>query len=92
MVESESETNAINTLKLVFEKAKEVFDKYRSSFIYFDKMKSPVKRINNKYRFQVLARITKNYKEIEDEFYVIANENCSKKTLCYTEVNPSSIS
>ena len=92
MVESENEEQAINTLKTVFEKSKTVFENYRSAFIYFDKMKSPVKRINNKYRYQVLARITKNYKEIEDEFYVIANESCTKKVLCYTEVNPSSIS
>ncbi|MBR6737662.1 MAG: primosomal protein N' [Clostridia bacterium] len=92
MVEGEDEKLAIEALKKAFESAKTVFDNYRSSFIYFDKMKSPVKRINNKYRYQVLARITNNYKEIEDEFYKIANEVTSKKVLCYLEVNPSSIS
>ena len=92
MVESESEELAINALKTVFEKSKCVFDNYRNAFIYFDKMKSPVKRINNKYRYQVLARITKNYKEIESEFSKIAGESATKKVLCYLEVNPSSIS
>ena len=33
-----------------------------------------------------------NYKEIENEFSSIASENNSKKVLCYSEVNPSSIS
>ena len=67
-------------------------EKYFKAFIYFDKMKSPVKKINNKYRFQILARINDNYLEIEDAFYEIANENTTKKVLCYAEVNPSSIS
>ncbi len=92
MVESEDDELAIKTLKSVYESAKKVYEKHRDSFIYFDKMKSPVKRIKNKYRYQVLARIKNNFKEIEDEFYEIANSNQSRKVLCYNEVNPSSIS
>lgn len=92
MVEGEDEEKVISTLKKVFLSSKEVYDKYHKSFIYFDKMKSPVKRINNKYRYQVLARIIENYKEIEDEFYNIANNESNKKVLCYLEVNPSNIS
>ncbi|MBR3804184.1 MAG: primosomal protein N' [Clostridia bacterium] len=92
MVESEDEETAINTLKSAFEKAREVYGNYHGSFIYFDKMKSPVKKIKNKYRFQILARIKDNYQAIEDEFYDIANRLTSKKVLCYLEVNPSSVS
>ena len=92
MVECEEEESAINALKTVFEKSREVYKKYQTSFIYFDKMKSPVKRIKNKYRYQVLARIRDNFSLIEDEFYEIANAVNCKKVLCYVEVNPSSIS
>ncbi|MBO7214858.1 MAG: primosomal protein N' [Clostridia bacterium] len=92
MVESEDEDLAISTLKSAFEKTREVYSKYHSSFIYFDKMKSPVKKIKNKYRFQVLARIRDNYEDIENEFYKIANGLISRKVLCYLEVNPSSTS
>jgi primosomal protein N' len=92
MVEGESEEKVIETLKNVFLGAKAIYDKYHKSFIYFDKMKSPVKRINNKYRYQVLARIIDNYDIIEDEFYNLANSETSKKVLCYLEVNPSNIS
>ena len=92
MVESEDDAVAMSTLKSVFESAREVFSKYRQNFIYFDKMKSPLKRIKNKYRYQVLARIKGNNNEIKNEFYKIANENASKKVLCYLEINPSSMS
>ena len=92
MVESEEEDLAISTLKSAFERAREVYSEYQPSFIYFDKMKSPVKKIKNKYRFQILARIKDNYQEIENEFYKIANGLTSRKVLCYLEVNPSSTS
>ncbi len=49
MVEGEDEEKSIETLKNVFFASKEVYDKYQSSFVYFDKMKSPVKRIKNKH-------------------------------------------
>ncbi|MBR2322039.1 MAG: primosomal protein N' [Clostridia bacterium] len=92
MVESEDDAVAISTLKKVFESAREVYNDNRQHFIYFDKMKSPLKRIKNKYRYQVLARIKGNNDEIKGEFYKIANENLSKKVLCYLEINPSSMS
>jgi primosomal protein N' len=55
-------------------------------------MKSPVKRMKNKYRYQVLARVSDKNREIQDEFYEIALKNTTNKVLCYTEINPSSMS
>lgn len=92
MVEGDDEKLTIETLKNVFFACREVYEKYQSSFVYFDKMKSPVKRINNKYRFQVLARIKDNYKQIEDEFFEIALKYTTNKVLCYNEINPSNLS
>ena len=91
MVEGEDETKTIETLKSVFFACKDVYDKYQKSFVYFDKMKSPVKRIKNAYRFQVLARITENKEEIEKEFYSICDKFITKQTLVYLEVNPSNM-
>ena len=92
MVESDDDLLALETLKKVYFECKKVQEKYVISFIYFNKMKSPLKRIKNKFRYQILARITDNVREIEDLFYEIGNSNCSKKVLCYTEINPSSLS
>ena len=54
-------------------------------------MKSPVKRIKNKFRYQVLARIIDNRQEIEDEFYEISLKYTTQKCLVYVEVNPGSM-
>lgn len=91
MVEGEDEVKTIETLKNVFFASKDVYDKYQKSFVYFDKMKSPVKRIKNCYRYQVLARITSNFEEIENEFYEICERYSTRQTLAYLEVNPSNM-
>lgn len=91
MVEGNDEKKVLDTLKSVFFKCKEVYDKNGANFIYFDKMKSPVKRINNNFRYQILARIKANQNQIIDEFYKIANENNLGNINCYLEVNPSNM-
>ena len=55
-------------------------------------MRSPIKRIKNKYRYQVLVRICDNIEEIENLFYEISNKYSAKNVLVYTEINPSSMS
>ncbi len=91
MVESSDEKKAIEALKGVFFACKEVYDKYQRSFVYFDKMKSPIKRVKNKYRYQVLARVVSNRQEIEDEFYEISIKYNKGLVTSYVEVNPSSM-
>jgi primosomal protein N' (replication factor Y) len=92
MVESDDDKIAIDTLKKVYFDAVKVKENYPKSFIYFDKMRSPIKRIKNKYRYQVLVRICDNIEEIENLFYEISNKYLSKNVLVYTEINPSSMS
>ncbi|MBO5712576.1 MAG: primosomal protein N' [Clostridia bacterium] len=91
MVESSDDKLALEVLKTVYFSCKEVYDKNYNFFVYFNKMKSPVKRMKNKYRYQVLARINGNNRQIIDEFYEISAKNTTKQVLCYLEVNPSSL-
>jgi len=90
MVESEDETSGIDTLKEVYFASKEIYEKNRDEFMFFNKMKSPVKRIKRKYRYQVLMRLKSGNEDVLDEFYKIA-EKYSGKTLVYVEVNPNSL-
>ena len=92
MVESSDEQKALEALKGVFFDCREVYNKYQASFMYFDKMKSPIKRVKNKYRYQVLARVISNKQEIEDAFYEISSKYSKGLVTSYVEVNPSSMS
>ena len=53
MVESESDEIALETLKTLYVKTSKIYDENRDDFLFFNKMKSPVKRIKNKFRYQL---------------------------------------
>lgn len=91
MIESENDENALDSLKNIFVKVSEIYDKYRDNFLFFNKMKSPVKRIKNKFRYQILMRLAGNVKPVRDEIYAVVNEEKSLKALCYVEENPSNL-
>lgn len=91
MIESEDDSVALDTLKTVYIKTSKIFDNHRENFLFFNKMKSPVKRIKNKFRYQLLMRLTGDYSSIKDEIYDIAESAKSPKVLCYVEENPSNL-
>ena len=91
MIESEDDSVALDTLKTVYIKTSKIFDNHRENFLFFNKMKSPVKRIKNKFRYQLLMRLTGDYSSIKDEIYDIAESAKTPKVLCYVEENPSNL-
>ena len=54
-------------------------------------MRSPVKKINNKYRYQVLMRLVGDYSQIKDEIYQRSLAKKTAKTLVYVEENPANL-
>jgi primosomal protein N' len=62
------------------------------AFVYYDAMKSPLGRIKNKFRYQVLIRIKKQKsKEIIDKIYDACDDCCHPKVSMFVEINPSSL-
>lgn len=78
-------------LKICYNKLLKVREKYFDSIIYMDAMKSPIKRIKNFFRYQIIVRIKlDNSDEIENEIF-----NCTEgnlKSSVFFEVNPESMS
>jgi L-fucose isomerase-like protein len=70
---------------------KEIYDSNSENFLFFNKMKSPVKRINGKYRYQALMRLCGDYQEIKDKIYEKSIEKSNSKVLVYVEENPSNL-
>lgn len=72
----------------IFELAKE----YENDFVYYDAMKSPVGRIKNKFRYQILIRLKqKNASEIINKIYDICDKHEHHKVSFFVEINPSSL-
>ena len=91
MVESEEDAKALETLKSIYVKTSKIYDNHRENFLFFNKMKSPVKRIKNKYRYQILMRLQGDVNTIKDEIYEAVKEENSDKVLCYVEEDPSNL-
>lgn len=91
MIESENDETALNALKDVYVKTSKIYDENRDNFLFFNKMKSPVKRIKNKFRYQILMRLTGDYENIRNEIYEASESVKSQKVLCYVEENPSNL-
>ena len=77
-------------LKSCYNKLLKVREKYFDDIIYMDAMKSPIKRIKNLYRYQVIIRMKlKNSKIIENEIYDCTCD--ALKSSVFFEVNPENM-
>ncbi len=90
MVTGEEEKEALSALKEVYEKLQTIYSAESDKFLFFQKMHAPIKRIQNKFRYQILMRLTdgKPLKEI----YSVCSETKFKNVLVYVEENPSNLS
>lgn len=91
MVEADDDKAAMEGLKEVYFRVKEVYDRERDKFTFFNKMKCPVKRIKNKYRYEILMRIPPDDKRLKDEIYNLALKDKRQGVLIYVEENPSNL-
>ena len=92
MIEGENEEKSVDTLRGVFVKLKELYEEKRDAFLFFNKMKSPIKRLKNKYRYQVLMRLKAGRDDVLDEIYSRSLPYSDKNVLVYVEINASNLS
>ena len=92
MVEDEDETRGLEVFKEVYFRLNELYEQNKDDFLFFNKMKSPIKKLKNKYRFQVLMRVAYDKSEIIDKIYELSLPLSTPKTLCYVEINPTNLS
>lgn len=93
MFSSADETAAIDNLKNVYDRVCMLREHYSESFIYMNKMKSPVKRISGKFRYQILMRIkTETSAELVSALYDILGRQTRKDVTSYIEIDPNNMS
>ncbi len=90
MATGEEEAKVAEVLKAVYRALEEVYRRDQSKFLFFNKMKAPVKRIQNKFRYQVLMRITDE--GLLPLIYERALACRTRDVLVYVEENPASLS
>ena len=89
LVSGEDEKKVLATTKKIYDSALQIKEKCGNMVTFLQAMASPVKRIQKKYRYQILARV-QNYDDIIAEFYKAA-DIIEKDVSVFVERNPNNL-
>lgn len=90
MVTSDDDKSALEALKNVYFAIEEMRKNQPDEFIFFNKMHSPIKKIQGKVRYQVLMRLKS--KRLLPSIYDAAVNAATPSALVYVEENPVNLS
>lgn len=88
MVSSADDRAALDALRTVYERLQAVYLSAQEEFLFFNRMHAPIKRIQGKYRYQVLMRLTS--RKLLERIYDAAALK-SRDALVWVEENPSNL-
>ena len=86
----DDEKETLAALKETFEELQKIYVKAPEKFLFFNKMHAPIKRIRNKFRYQVLMRLKDP--SVLKEIYAAVAAVKQRDVLVYIEENPESLS
>lgn len=89
LVSGEDEKKVLEATKKIYDTTLQIKEKYGNMVTFLQAMSSPVKRIQRKYRYQILARV-QNYDNVIAEFYK-ASSVMAKDVSVFVERNPNNL-
>lgn len=93
LISAEKEDDALESAKIVYSRIKQIKEYFTEDILYLQAMKSPVARIQNKFRYQILMRITRNReREIIKDVYSQVEQSQRRGVSMFVEINPQSMS
>ena len=91
LITSETENSARDLTHELFLKLKNLKLKNKSDFYFLEAMRSPLTKIKNKFRFQILMRVkNENENLMQSIFECVGNGN--QKVSVFVEINPQNLS
>ena len=90
---SADENLAKNQAKVYYDDVKTIQSEFPKDFIYFGVMKSPIGKIQNKFRIQILLRLRReNEDEIISRLFELLEKNKTNNVSAFIEINPQNLS
>ena len=90
LVTGEDDKKTMEALREVYVGLEELYTENPDKFLFFNKMRSPIKRIQNKYRYQVLMRLSDT--SILPKIYDACTQARTRDVLVSVEENPTNLS
>ena len=93
LISSESEDKCVETAKHIYTELKLIKAKTPDKFIYMQAMKSPVTRIQSKFRYQIVMRVNRQHEQdLIGEIHGILDSKKVRGVSVFVEINPQSMS
>ncbi len=90
LVTGEDDKKTLEALREVYFALEKLYTDNPEKFLFFNKMRAPIKRIQNKFRYQVLMRLCDT--SILPEIYSVCAEARTREVLVSVEENPTNLS
>lgn len=90
LISGEDEKKTLEGLKTVYTALNTLYENNVDKFLFFNKMHSPIKRINNQYRYQVLMRLTDG--TLLKNVYDAAEQMKTRGVFVSVQENPADLS
>ncbi len=90
LVSGEDNAKALDTLKEIYFSLNALYEKNGEKFLFFNKMSAPIKKIQDKYRYQVLMRLKET--DIIEQVYDACVDSRRRDVTVTVEENPVNLS
>ena len=91
LISGENEESVITATKAIYQELTDVYNNEKDKFRFFGCMKAPLKRLQNKFRYQILMRIEANNKELLDRIFFISDKYKSRNIFVSLEINSNNL-
>ena len=92
LMTSLDEKAVVDTAKNIYTAVKEFAFEFKNDFVYLQAMKAPVKRIENKFRYQIIMRLVPERADaIIGKINGILDDNIKKNVWTFLEINPQNM-
>ena len=90
LISGEDNKKTLEALKTIYFALEALYHANEGEFLFFNKMAAPIKRIENKHRYQVLMRLMDG--KLLPQIYEICMEGRTRDVIVSVEENPSNLS
>ena len=91
LISSEDDDRALSATKAIHGELNAIYLERKNDFRFFGCMKAPLKRLQNKFRYQVLMRITAGDKELLDRIFYTVDKYRQRAILISLEINSNNL-
>ena len=91
LISSEDDEGALNATKAIYEELGSIYSQNKQKFKFFGCMKAPLKRLQNKFRYQILMRIDTGDRKLLDTIFTISDKYKSRNMFISLEINSNNL-